>query len=94
MFATIGDPVRPAGRRGETWVTSAACRGADAELFFKHEDETFAARIERENAAKEVCQRCPVRAECLQHALEANERFGIWGGLTPLERRSYARRAG
>jgi hypothetical protein len=30
--------------------------------------------------AKDVCQRCMVRAECLAYALENNEHHGIWAG--------------
>jgi WhiB family redox-sensing transcriptional regulator len=36
---------------------------------------------------------CPVRAECLQYALEHDERFGIWGGLSERERRQRKREA-
>ena len=35
-----------------------------------------------------------VRAECLQYALEHDERFGIWGGLSERERRKLKRRLG
>ena len=37
--------------------------------------------------AKAVCRNCPVWAECLGYALERDEAFGIWGGLSPRERR-------
>jgi WhiB family redox-sensing transcriptional regulator len=36
--------------------------------------------------AKAICQHCPARERCLDWALEANERHGVWGGTTPLER--------
>lgn len=39
-----------------------------------------------ERDAKKVCAECPVVARCLQHALESNEPFGIWGGMTSTER--------
>lgn len=32
-------------------------------------------------AAKAVCARCPVKAECREHAIAANERLGVWGGV-------------
>ncbi len=38
-------------------------------------------------AARAICARCPVRAECLQYALERGEMFGIWGGTSERERR-------
>jgi hypothetical protein len=30
---------------------------------------------------------CPVKAECLQYALDKDERFGIFGGFSERERR-------
>ena len=42
--------------------------------------------------ARKVCNACPVRKECLAYALEAKERYGMWGGLTPLERLRIERR--
>jgi WhiB family redox-sensing transcriptional regulator len=43
--------------------------------------------------AKKVCRSCEVRAECLEYALEHDERFGIWGGLSERERRRIKRQA-
>jgi Transcription factor WhiB len=44
-------------------------------------------------AAKAVCERCPVRGECLQWALDAgaDADYGIWGGLDEAERRRLRR---
>lgn len=39
-----------------------------------------------------LCRRCPVRAECLAQAMENQEPWGIWGGLTTEERAGLARR--
>jgi hypothetical protein len=39
-----------------------------------------------------VCEQGPVRAACLEHALSVPEQFGIWGGMTELERQEEARR--
>lgn len=45
-------------------------------------------------AAKAACSNCSMRAECLQAAMAAERvdglRYGIWGGLTPSERRELA----
>jgi len=61
------------------WQTEAACRGVDAELFFPAtEDEA--------TAAMAICETCPVRMACLAFAVERNERFGVWGGMTEKER--------
>ena len=37
--------------------------------------------------AKTVCGRCPVRLQCLEYAMIAEDEAGIWGALTALERR-------
>ena len=68
------------------WQLVAACRGVDSSLFFHPEGERGAARSARETSAKEVCMRCPVRAECATHALAVREPYGVWGGLTEDER--------
>jgi WhiB family redox-sensing transcriptional regulator len=39
-----------------------------------------------------VCRRCPVRVKCLEYAIGTKEPEGIWGGLTPRERKAYTRR--
>jgi len=44
-------------------------------------------RDAREAKAKAICAECPVRAECLDYALDIREPHGIWGGLTEAERR-------
>ncbi|SCE22930.1 Transcription factor WhiB, partial [Streptomyces sp. SolWspMP-sol7th] len=62
------------------WQLLAACRGVDSSLFFHPEGERGAARSAREASAKEVCMRCPVRAECAAHALAVREPYGVWGG--------------
>lgn len=44
------------------------------------------------DTAREICAACPIREECLAHALANKERFGMWGGLTPIERRRIERK--
>lgn len=41
-----------------------------------------------QDRAVEECGRCPLRELCAAYAMAAGERDGIWGGLTPGERRS------
>lgn len=74
-------------RAPDDWVLLAACRGK-TELFFPPDmSESRAERRGREAQAKQVCNACDVRTQCLSEAVEAGERFGIWGGLTERERR-------
>ncbi|MFD8701477.1 WhiB family transcriptional regulator [Kitasatospora sp. NPDC059648] len=69
------------------WHTGAACRRDEAGLFFAPSKEPTAARLSREEQAKQVCARCPVLLECREHALAQPEPYGVWGGLTAAERR-------
>ncbi len=62
------------------------------ELFFGPDGERQADRERREAMAKNVCADCPVRARCLDHALTAGERYGVWGGLDENERAAETRR--
>lgn len=72
------------------WWQHAACRSAEADLFFpisaKGQSQVDAAR------AKAVCERCPVCSECLDYALSTRQSHGIWGGMTEDERRLLAAR--
>ena len=40
---------------------------------------------------KSFCRACPVRTECLAHALDERIEFGVWGGATERERRALLR---
>ncbi|MFE5589159.1 WhiB family transcriptional regulator [Streptomyces sp. NPDC056549] len=68
------------------WQRAAACRGLGTEVFFHPEGERGESRVKRERAAKAVCDRCPVRVQCLQHAVSVAEPYGVWGGRTVSER--------
>ena len=74
---------------GSSWRERAACLNYPAVLFFGMDDsESSAERRAREENAKRVCMSCEVKAECLEYALSTREPYGIWGGLTEIERRS------
>ncbi|MFP3715051.1 WhiB family transcriptional regulator [Isoptericola variabilis] len=68
------------------WQERALCAQTDPEAFFPEKGGST-------REAKKVCGSCEVRAECLEYALENDERFGIWGGLSERERRKLKRRA-
>ncbi|MEV0036445.1 WhiB family transcriptional regulator [Streptomyces sp. NPDC050804] len=67
------------------WGTRAACAGTDAEALFGDPEHQI--------RAKAVCVTCPVRTDCLAHALDHRLEFGVWGGTTERERRSLLRRS-
>jgi hypothetical protein len=62
------------------WVVDGLCGQVDPELFFPRPNADA-------SDAKAVCRECPVRTQCLAYALENEERWGIWGGMTPAERK-------
>jgi WhiB family transcriptional regulator, redox-sensing transcriptional regulator len=68
-----------------SWQDAAACRDADPELFFAT-DETS------RHDALTMCSTCPVRMECLEHALTNREVYGVWGGTDENERKRLSRR--
>jgi len=66
----------------QEWYERALCAEVDGDLWFPE-----AGGISNETAqAKAICERCPVKVECLEDALVGNVGYGIWGGLTPVER--------
>jgi WhiB family redox-sensing transcriptional regulator len=64
------------------WHAHAACLGHPPDLFFPDHRNC----IRQVRQAKAICATCPVTSECLAFALEQDETFGIFGGLTPVER--------
>lgn len=65
----------------EPWTADALCAKGDPEIFYPTPGQTAVTRL-----AKRLCSTCPVAAECLTSALDRDEPFGVWGGLTSAER--------
>ena len=70
------------------WKNVAACAGYPDSLFFPSQDATQG-QIDK---AKAICSVCEVNEQCMEYALETNQRAGIWGGTTEDERRSLRRK--
>lgn len=66
------------------WQVDALCAQTDPEAFFPEKGGST-------RDAKRVCESCVVRRDCLDYAMENDERFGIWGGLSERERRRLRR---
>lgn len=79
--------------RSSTW-SDAACRDADAEIFFPISMRDSVSRVE----ALAYCGSCAIRSACLEVALRDGSLVGIWGGTDEEERtrlrRSHLRRIG
>ncbi len=77
---TVDDEEEP---RANGWMDQAACEGVDGDVFFPDgygDDKT--------RLAKEICATCPVIRECRVWAITHHETEGIWGGLTPGQRKA------
>ena len=61
-------------------------RGVLPAVDFERKDE----KLDREARAKEICRTCPVKAPCLDYAIQIREPHGIWGGLNEAERQNLA----
>lgn len=70
----------------DQWQDRALCAQTDPEAFFPEKGGST-------REAKRICLGCEVRSECLEYALQHDERFGIWGGLSERERRKLKKRA-
>lgn len=76
------------------WMALGKC-GGGGELTALFYPDTNVGEVTR---AKDCCwgrkdgRPCPVREQCLEHALVNDEKFGVWGGLSERERRSIQRR--
>lgn len=68
----------------QEWAERGLCQETDPEMFFPEKGGST-------TGAKQICRRCPVMAECLIYALDHDERFGVWGGMSERERRKLKR---
>jgi WhiB family redox-sensing transcriptional regulator len=70
----------------QDWRDDALCAQVDADLWFPEKGGPT-------RDAKKICMGCTVRVECLEWALDNEERFGIWGGKSERERRRLVKQA-
>lgn len=66
--------------RDVAWLSDASCAGLDVDTFYPDKGGST-------TDAKRICRGCPVRAECLEFAVDHAERFGVWGMTSERERR-------
>jgi len=81
----IGPLLRQNPPMESSWADEAACRGLDPLVFYPATDEEA-------EEAKAVCEVCPVRDACLEHAIVNREHNGVWGGASERERQRIIRR--
>lgn len=67
-----------------SWQEEALCAQTGSEFFFPEPGSSV-------REAKRICELCEMRSACLEYALNHDERFGVWGGLSEKERLSLRR---
>ena len=72
MSTSVLEPLASAAT-GEVDQRALPCLRNDPELFFAETPHDV-------EVAKALCVDCPVRARCLDGALERREPWGVWGG--------------
>lgn len=76
---------------GDEWMNHAACKGRTLDMFpGHHKDITYITQ------ARAICAECPVKAQCLDYALEfpPADMHGVWAGLTSRQLAAEQRRRG
>ncbi|MET7381394.1 WhiB family transcriptional regulator [Streptomyces sp. NPDC005526] len=69
------------------WHTLALCAQTGADFFFPEPGSSV-------REAKRICGMCEMRTACLEYAMDNDERFGVWGGLSEKERLALRRTSG
>ena len=72
-------------RRADTWRSQAACRDVPTAVFFPARGSGLVAQ----QAARAVCEDCPVQAHCLDASRRHSHTFGIWAGQGERQRRTH-----
>lgn len=72
----------------DNWREQAACKGMDVSIFFP---PAGGEGVKLANRAKKICATCPVTEPCLQYSLDMNDREGVFGGFTGMQRRRFKR---
>ena len=65
-------------------MREGVCRDSAPEVFFPHDGAGVA-------LAQQICRGCPVRAECLEFAIDNRIADGVWGGRSERARRRMVR---
>lgn len=68
------------------WTDDALCKGKQTMIFFP----AYTHSLDRWLVPKSFCANCTVQIECLNlvlHLEDTDDRWGMFGGLTPEQRR-------
>jgi WhiB family redox-sensing transcriptional regulator len=67
------------------WMTRGNCRNEPPSRFFPSDGVGV-------EAARRICETCPVQEPCLEYALIERIDHGVWGGASERERRRILKR--
>lgn len=67
------------------WMRDGHCRHYPPAAFFPSDGVGV-------DVARQICDGCPVRSECLEYALAERIDHGVWGGCSERERRRILKR--
>ena len=67
------------------WMARGSCAHQPPSLFFPSDGVGV-------EVARRICFTCPVRDDCLEHALANRIDHGVWGGASERERRRILKR--
>jgi WhiB family redox-sensing transcriptional regulator len=68
------------------WSSVGLCFKKGSDDFYNPEDTIL------KSTAARYCVTCPVQQHCLYTAIITQESHGLWGGLTPRQRRVFVKR--
>lgn len=84
-MTAILEPAGPAVTRRDDWRESARCQTEPA-TFYTTSDANDDEPPYPTEPQRACCNLCPVRTDCLNHALDTHEPAGVWGGMTYYQR--------
>lgn len=67
------------------WMAKGRCTSIPPSMFFPSDGSGV-------EVARRICADCPVKAPCLEYALEHRIDHGVWGGTSERERRRILKR--
>jgi WhiB family redox-sensing transcriptional regulator len=92
-MTVVSKALKPVADHWE-WQFEGACNGIETDEFFLEDNMRGKTKRIREVNAIAICNTCPVKQQCLDHALSVPEVYGVWGGMTEEQRHLLARRLG
>ncbi|MEI2640465.1 MAG: WhiB family transcriptional regulator [Microthrixaceae bacterium] len=69
------------------WMAAGNCANKSPDFFFPSDGVGV-------ELARQVCETCPVKMQCLEYTLANRIDHGVWGGTSERERRRILKRRG